>query len=394
MTIAITVDQVWKNFRMYHEKNQYIKAALLRGRRARYDEFWAVKDVSFEIPFGTAFGIIGANGSGKSTLLKCIAGILTPDKGQLSLSGRMSALLELGAGFHPELSGRENIFLNGAILGMTNNEIKARYDDIVEFAGLGEFIDTPVKNFSSGMVVRLGFAVATNVDPEILIIDEVLAVGDQEFQQRCAEKIEQFRSEGRTIVLVSHGLSDIEKLCTQVAWLEKGALRALGPASEVVSDYSSTSFHSREKLEGEIGERWGTGEVEITKIDLLDANNKVQTNFTTGELLRIRVHFNAHEKIVNGVLGVGITHLHGTYIFGTNTRNNAIKLPDLLGAGYVDFVIDQLPLLNGTYDLSFQISDHSQVHHYDHWEKKTRFDVHQSRQISLGLVAISGRWIV
>ena len=241
MTTAISVDSVWKSFRLYHEKNQYIKAALLRGRRARYDEFWAVQDVSFEIPFGTTFGIIGANGSGKSTLLKCIAGILALEKGSIKMNGRMSALLELGAGFHPELSGRENIYLNGAILGMSKNEINSRYDNIVEFAGLGQFIDTPVKNFSSGMVVRLGFAIATNVDPEILIIDEVLAVGDQEYQQRCFEKIEEFRAEGRTIVLVSHGLSHIEQLCNEVAWLDKGTLRALGPAHEVVSEYTLRS---------------------------------------------------------------------------------------------------------------------------------------------------------
>lgn len=251
MTTAISVDSVWKSFRLYHEKNQYIKAALLRGRRARYDEFWAVQDVSFKIPFGTTFGIIGANGSGKSTLLKCIAGILALEKGSIKMNGRMSALLELGAGFHPELSGRENIYLNGAILGMSKNEINSRYDNIVEFAGLGQFIDTPVKNFSSGMVVRLGFAIATNVDPEILIIDEVLAVGDQEYQQRCFEKIEEFRAEGRTIVLVSHGLSHIEQLCNEVAWLDKGTLRALGPAYEVVSEYTGVSLGAHSKIEGD-----------------------------------------------------------------------------------------------------------------------------------------------
>jgi len=175
---SVVVDGLWKNFRLYHERNQFLKAAILRGRRARYEEFWALRDLSFEVPTGQTFGVIGSNGSGKSTLLKCLAGILVPDRGQVTTHGRVSALLELGAGFHPELSGRENVFLNGAILGLKKDEITARFDDIVEFAGLADFIDTPVKNYSSGMFVRLGFAVAANVEPDVLLTDEVLSVGD------------------------------------------------------------------------------------------------------------------------------------------------------------------------------------------------------------------------
>ncbi|MFM8529754.1 MAG: ABC transporter ATP-binding protein, partial [Ilumatobacteraceae bacterium] len=197
---AVEVSGLWKKFRLYHEKNQYLKAAVMSGGRSRFEDFWALRDVSFEVPEGEAFGIIGSNGSGKSTLLKCLAGILTAEKGTVHTAGRVAALLELGAGFHPDLSGRENIGLNGAILGMSRTEVQSKFDDIVEFAGLEKFIDTPVKNSSSGMVVRLGFAVAINVEPEILIIDEVLAVGDEEFQQRCFQKIEQFRREGRTII--------------------------------------------------------------------------------------------------------------------------------------------------------------------------------------------------
>ena len=393
MTTAISVDSVWKSFRLYHEKNQYIKAALLRGRRARYDEFWAVQDVSFEIPFGTTFGIIGANGSGKSTLLKCIAGILALEKGSIKMNGRMSALLELGAGFHPELSGRENIYLNGAILGMSKNEINSRYDNIVEFAGLGQFIDTPVKNFSSGMVVRLGFAIATNVDPEILIIDEVLAVGDQEYQQRCFEKIEEFRAEGRTIVLVSHGLSHIEQLCNEVAWLDKGTLRALGPAHEVVSEYTGVSLGAHSKVEGEIGERWGSGEVEITQVELLGAKSLPTNLLATHKPLTVRIHFNAHKSILNGVVGVRFSHLHGTNIWGTNTRRSGVKIPEMKGIGHVDLVIDDLPLLNGTYDLTVAISDQAEVHPYDHWDKRIRFDVHQDDLHDEGLVTITSHWV-
>ena len=221
MSAAVEVDGVWKNFRLYHERNQSLKASILRGRRARYQEFWALKGVSFEVPAGSTFGVIGSNGSGKSTLLKCLAGILVPDKGRVSHVGRLSALLELGAGFHPELSGRENVFLNGAILGLSKKEIEVRFDDIVDFAGLEQFIDTPVKNYSSGMFVRLGFAVAAHVEPDVLLIDEVLSVGDESFQRKSAERIDQFRRDGRTIVFVSHGLGQVQQLCRTVAWIDK-----------------------------------------------------------------------------------------------------------------------------------------------------------------------------
>jgi ABC-2 type transport system ATP-binding protein len=392
MTTAISVENVWKSFRLYHEKNQYIKAALLRGRRAQYEEFWAVNDANFDIPFGTTFGIIGANGSGKSTLLKCIAGILTPEKGNIQMNGRMSALLELGAGFHPELSGRENVFLNGAILGMTNKEINLRYDDIVEFSGLGEFINTPVKNYSSGMVVRLGFAIATNVDPEILIIDEVLAVGDQEFQQRCFERIEHFRTEGRTIVLVSHGLGQIEQLCNKVAWLEKGVVRALGPAYDIVSEYNGVS-HDAINLDGdEIGIRWGSGEAEITKIDFLDEfGNHLETPHT-GKPLVIRIAYKAHTPLKEPVLGLRIDYLHGARVFGATTRKRGVIIPEVIGEGYVDLVIPNLPLLEGIYDVSVSLTNASEIHIYDHWEKRSRFAVSQRGVFDGGLVTIDSHW--
>ena len=183
-----------------------LKATVMRGGRARYEEFWALGDVSFEVAEGTTFGLIGHNGSGKSTLLKCLARILEPDQGTIRIDGQMSALLELGAGFHPELSGRENVYLNGSILGLSKRQIDRRFDDIVGFAGLERFIDTPVKNYSSGMYVRLGFSVAINVDPDMLLVDEVLAVGDEEFQRKCLERFAELRDAGKTIVVVTHSL--------------------------------------------------------------------------------------------------------------------------------------------------------------------------------------------
>lgn len=394
MTSAISIENVSKKFRLYHEKNQYLKTTLLRGGRSRYEDFWAVQDVSFEIPVGSTFGIIGSNGSGKSTLLKCLAGILAPDKGSLTVNGRLSALLELGAGFHPELSGLENIFLNGAILGMTKNEIETRLDDIVDFSGLGHFIDTPVKNYSSGMVVRLGFSIAANVEPEILLIDEVLAVGDAEFQLRCYEKIERFRQDGRTIVLVSHGLSQIEQMCDTVAWLEKSHLKELGSSFEVVQKYNGASHHALQRNdEQEIGDRWGSGEAFITKVELLKSGTTTSL-FNTNEEMKIRVHYDAPTGIKDAVVGIRITHLHGMNVWGTNTRRKGTKIPHLDGRGFVDLDIPSLRLLEGTYDLTIALSDTAEIHAYDHWEKRVRFDVHQIGTFDEGVAALDGNWTV
>ena len=390
---AVSIDGLWKYFRLYHEKNQYLKSTMLSGRRSRFDEFWALKDISFEIPEGSTFGIIGSNGSGKSTLLKCLAGILTPDKGTLKVNGRISALLELGAGFHPDLTGRENVFLNGAILGMTNREIENNFDDIIEFAGLGQFIDTPVKNYSSGMVVRLGFAVATNVDPEILIIDEVLAVGDESFQHRCHEKIESFRKDGKTIILVSHGLSQITQLCTTAAWLERGSLRMLGSSYEVVSEYTGVSHEARPKVDSEeIGERWGTGEADITSVQLLNRQNQEVVDFETNKPAIIRISYSCPVPIKDAVFGIRITHLHGTVMWGSNTKRRGIVIPTLTGTGYIDLEIESLPLLEGTYDLTVALSDMSEIHEYDHWERRTRFNVNQHGIFDEGLVHPSSMW--
>ena len=390
---AVSIDGLWKYFRLYHEKNQYLKATMLNGRRARFDEFWALKDISLEIPEGSTFGIIGSNGSGKSTLLKCLAGILTPDKGTLKVNGRISALLELGAGFHPDLTGRENIFLNGAILGMTNKEIEKNFDDIIDFAGLGQFIDTPVKNYSSGMVVRLGFAIATNVDPEILIIDEVLAVGDASFQQRCFEKIESFRKEGRTIILVSHGLSQITQLCTTAAWLERGELKMVGPAYEVVSEYTGVSHEARPKEKAEdIGDRWGTGEAEITSVQLLNKLGQSVDDFETYRPAIFRILYSCPIPIKDAVFGIRITHLHGTVMWGSNTKRRGIVIPTLLGDGYIDLEIESIPFLEGTYDLTIAMSDTSEIHEYDHWERRIRFNVHQHGIYDEGLTFIGAIW--
>jgi len=389
---AVSVENVWKYFRLYHEKNQYLKSTLLRGRRARYDEFWALKGVDFEIPFGSTFGIIGSNGSGKSTLLKCLAGILSPDKGSVSCNGRMAALLELGAGFHPDLSGRENIYLNGAILGMTRSEIDRKLEEIIDFSGLEKFVDTPVKNYSSGMVVRLGFAVATNVDPEILIIDEVLAVGDESFQHRCHEKIESFRQEGRTIILVSHGLMQVAQLCSTVAWLEKGVIQEIGPSYEVIGKYAGQSHDAAPKIDGEIGERWGSHEAEITRAEFVNADGVPVHVLKTGEPISLQIDYTAHMPIKEPVFGIRITHLHGTNVWGSNTKRMGFQPATLNNSGTITLNIPDLPILAGTYDLTVALTDQHETYEYDHWERRVRFDVVQYSSFDEGLIQIEANW--
>jgi ABC-type polysaccharide/polyol phosphate transport system ATPase subunit len=393
MSAAVTVSELWKSFRLYHEKNQYLKAAILRGRRARYEEFWALKGVDFTVPTGATFGVIGSNGSGKSTLLKCLAGILVPEKGSVTVDGRISALLELGAGFHPELSGRENVFMNGAILGMSKKEIDSRFDAIVEFAGLEEFIDTPVKNYSSGMFVRLGFAVAANVEPEVLLIDEVLSVGDESFQRRCAEKIDEFRRDGRTIVFVSHGLAQVEQLCDNVAWIDKGDLRMIGPAAHVISAYQGDS-HQAKRVEGEQGSRWGSGEAQIVGVELRDRDGAAQSVLTSLEAAAIHVDLTAHTPLQDTVVSVRIDSLAGGTLWETSTRRSGKTIGLLDGPASVDVCIPSLPLLEGVYDLTVALTDHTEVHPYDHWERRVRFEVRQYKSYDTGLISIPAEWTI
>jgi lipopolysaccharide transport system ATP-binding protein len=238
--IAVSVDHVSKKFRLYHERNQSLKSAIMRGRLSVHEDFWALKDVSFEVPTGSTFGLIGSNGSGKSTLLKCLTKIYYPEQGSITANGRLAGLLEVGSGFHPELSGRENIYLNGSILGMGKKEIARKFDEIVDFSGVEQFIDQPVKNYSSGMYVRLGFSVAINVDPDVLVVDEVLAVGDADFQEKCRQKFAEFKAAGKTVILVSHSMGSVQDMCDHAAWLSHGELVTVGPADETIHAYLSS----------------------------------------------------------------------------------------------------------------------------------------------------------
>ncbi len=237
---AVRVREVSKKFRLYHERNQSLKSAVLRGRTSRHEDFWALQDISLEVKEGQTHGLIGANGSGKSTLLKCLAKIYWPTVGTIEYQGRMASLLEVGSGFHLELSGRENIYLNGSILGMSKKEIDSRFDEIVDFSGVEKFLDQPVKNYSSGMYVRLGFSIAINVDPDILVVDEVLSVGDEEFQRKSFQKFRELKEKGKTIILVTHAMSLVRDLCDSVTWLRNGLLEKTGATEKVVRAYSDS----------------------------------------------------------------------------------------------------------------------------------------------------------
>lgn len=237
---AVRVNDVSKRFRLYHERNQTLKSAILRGKTSKHEDFWALKDISFDVIEGHTHGLIGSNGSGKSTLLKCLAKIYWPTSGSIEYRGRMASLLEVGSGFHLELSGRENIYLNGSILGMSKKEIDSKFDEIVDFSGVERFLDQPVKNYSSGMYVRLGFSIAINVDPDILVVDEVLSVGDEEFQRKSFQKFLEFKKRGKTVILVTHTMPVVEDICDTVTWINKGEMMRTGPARDVVKKYQSS----------------------------------------------------------------------------------------------------------------------------------------------------------
>jgi ABC-type polysaccharide/polyol phosphate transport system ATPase subunit len=394
---AINVSEVAKRFRIYHERNDSLKASVMRGKRASFEEFWAVDDVSFTVNCGETFGIIGENGSGKSTLLKCMARILRPDRGNVTVGGKLSALLELGAGFHQELSGRDNVYLNGSILGLSKREIDSRFDEIVDFAGLGKFIDTPVKNYSSGMYVRLGFSVAINVDPDVLLVDEVLSVGDETFQRRCAEKFTEMQREGKTIVVVSHGLGQLRSMCDRLAWMRNGKLAGLGDAKDVIDEYLGTVNVSRLPGHDGVSKRWGTGDGTIKAIEVIGSDGKPTEKVHSGDDIALRFYYQVKPGITlqRPTMGFGLHRLDGVLVTGVNSKEQGVLPEQLSGAGHFDFTIRKLPLLAGTYDLSGAFMDEFCTTTFDWWFEGFRFDV-LPRVVyeTEGVVTLFGDWTI
>jgi ABC-2 type transport system ATP-binding protein len=392
---AIVVEDVWKKFRIFHERNAYLKAAILRGRRARYEEFWALKGVNVTVHTGEVVAIIGENGSGKSTLLKCLARILRPDRGRVEVSGRLSALLELGAGFHPDLSGRENVYLNAAILGLPRKEIDRRFDEIVGFAGLEKFIDMPVRNYSSGMYVRLGFAVAINVDPEVLIIDEVLAVGDASFQRRCMDKFDEFRDDGRTLVIVTHALGAIQSLCDRAYWLRYGVLEREGAPAKVAEEYAELALGGANAADTNEA-RFGSGEIQIIRVQVTGPDGLPADHVRTGDDITIRLEYDARVPVETPVFSVEITHsASGVVLTSPTTRDVGIIPQVLSGPGVVEIALPRLVLLPGRYELTVACTDFSLHVEYDHRSHVARFDVERGDPSEeKGLISLNPSWKV
>lgn len=388
---AVEIAQLSKRFRLYHERHQSLKQSLLNLRRSTHEEFWALRDITFDVARGETFGVIGHNGSGKSTLLKCITQILEPDRGSVSVNGSISALLELGAGFHPELSGRENVYLNAAILGVARKQINAKFDEIVEFSGLEQFIDTPVKNYSSGMFVRLGFAVAVNVDPDILIIDEVLSVGDAEFQAKCGDKIAEFRDSGKTIVFVTHAMDDVQRICQRAAWIDHGHLRMVGPPAEITEAYLETAHQGRE-LQISDGMRWGTGEASIDGVELLDGALAPVALARSGAPHAFRVRISAARPVARPEVVLSIHDQNGVLVTEVSSRRRDLLIDEIHGTRDVLFEMDALPLAEGTFDLSCTVLGDGGQRELDVRSRFARFDVLAGDLPDRGLVTVPGTW--
>ena len=450
MVNAIEVREVSKVYRRYGRRRHFatLKSALVSGeifRDLRPDQsFEALRNVSFSVSEGRTLGVIGRNGSGKSTLLKLIAGIGKPTRGTVHVTGRVSALIELGAGFHPEISGRDNVYINGMMLGLNRREISRRFDEIVAFAELEDFIDEPVKTYSSGMYVRLGFAVAIHVDPDVLLVDEVLAVGDQAFTQKCLDKFAELRRRGRTVLLVTHSLDLVTRFCDQALWLDRGIAKAHGDPKRVIDAYladvaalesqqlaaldsaaAAVSFNAvNEEPDGDpavlaagqaaptlkapqalevVGEpqgppdmfragegRWGSREAEIVGVEMCGNNGLPTRVFQTGDIWDVRIHVRAHQLLNDFVVGIGIFNADGVCCYGTNTQIEGGRGGELSGDGEARFVIERLDLVEGTYKLDAALHRANGVP-YDYHRLLYTFRV-KSSQKDVGIFRPPHRW--
>lgn len=364
--IAIEVRNVTKSFKVYLDKGAQLKERLLFRKRSRYEERKVLRGISFDVKKGEAIGLIGHNGCGKSTTLKLLTRIMYPDEGTIKLKGRVSSLIELGAGFHPDMSGRENIYTNAAIFGLTKKEIDARIKDIVDFSELAEFIDNPVRTYSSGMYMRLAFSVAINVDADVLLIDEILAVGDANFQTKCFNKLKEIKAQGTTIVIVSHALGQIEQICDRAIWIHEGLIKADGPPKEIdleYLDYMSRKMQEKNKSESdteevseeETGKRWGSGEVRIKKVRSFAADGSEQKTFRTGEDIRLSIDYTVKKPVKDAVFGFGVFDMNGIQCYGTNTRID--KQPDITISenGTAEILMKNVELLAGEYNIDIAI---------------------------------------
>ena len=439
MDTAIKVEGVNKRYKLFIDKARTLKESVLFWQRKRYHELQALENINLEIKQGSTVGLIGRNGSGKSTLLKLLSRIIYPDTGTVDINGKVSTLLELGAGFHPDFTGRENIYLNASILGLTRSEVEERIDDIIAFAELEEFIDNPVRNYSTGMYMRLGFAVAINVDPDILLVDEVLAVGDAAFQSKCQEKIDSFRARGKTIVLVTHDTSQAESLCDYLVWLDNGEIKAKGDPHDVAGAYldrlskleedaaliahekdeenrsedrdeknkinNSDNVSENEGQDNDIKttvpeekpdkmkpERWGNGAMEIKNVKMFDIDGNEKYVFQCGETAQIIIYYEMKQEIKDLVFGIGIFRGDGLHCYGTNTYVDQYQHKSYPRKGAVKVTIDKLNLLHGKYFLD--VAAHSkQGLPYDYLTRHHSFSI-RSRIRDVGVSRLDHKWEV
>lgn len=383
---AIALKNISKKYVLAKERPLLLKNLFIPSKK---EEIWALKDVSLEIKKGETIGIIGENGSGKSTLLKIISGITTPTSGKVEVNGRVASLIELGAGFQPDLTGKENVYLNGTLLGLTKKEIDKKYQEIVDFADIGEFIDQPVRTYSSGMTIRLGFSVAVHLDPDILLIDEVLSVGDEKFQIKCLTKIVNLRKEGKTIIFVSHNLVLIEQISNICCWLEKGELKLKNLTKKVIQDYlSKVKSIDRKKNDSK---RYGTGEAQIIKIQLFSDSGKEKNIFRTGDNITVKLSYRCKKEIKKPNFGVAIYRSDGVYCCGINTLidNNCPNIIE--GSGFLDLIYYKIPLLQGEYSFEVAIYGETELTIYDYITKSKTFKIVNNLR-DQGLFLLPHRW--
>ena len=399
--LAIEAHDVSKRFVRHVDRRQSLKEQIVRGRSRTTEDFWAVRDVTIGVPKGSVYGFIGHNGSGKSTMLKMITGIYRPTSGTITTIGRVGALIELGAGFHPDMTGRENIKLNGAILGLSKRDIEAATDNIIDFSGLREFIDDPVKHYSSGMYVRLGFAVAVSLQPDILLIDEVLAVGDEEFQRKCFDHLSALRKSGTTIVVVSHALGQIESLCDEVTWLEHGVSQEGGPATKVVSSYlakvnaDESARNPRVAAIRADGARDSGSDLTLTKIEIVDEDGQPLDHVETGRTFYFRVGLFSEADFLGPNVRIAIQHDTGPLVTMLSNHRHGADYGWIRGDRTATIGLTDNPLLPGRFLVHVDAFDHTGSRLVDSWTDALEFVVRSPRgELGQGFVDLAASYTI
>ena len=440
---VIKVTDIRKKFSVYYDKGRTIKEKILFKNRNRHEDRWVLKGITFEVKKGEALGLVGKNGCGKSTLLKLLTKIMYPDSGSIEIKGRVSSLIELGAGFHPDMSGRENIYINASIFGLTKKEIDERIQDIIDFSELEEFIDNPVRTYSSGMYMRLAFSVAINVNADILLIDEILAVGDANFQAKCFDKLRELKASGITIIIVTHDTNTVERFCNKAIWINNGIISESGTSTKVVDAYLNfmnnekydNIIEQQEKLAEDKGEqieveellennkvdktsevkesteelndiveseilesdkidynanRFGLKYIEITKAEIRNGDGVKTTVVKAGEKIELDIYYKVNKRLDEYVFGMGFFTMDGVCIFGTNTQIDRLSIPHSKDIGMVKLFIGNLPLLSGKYILQVAVVDQNGTP-MDFYRNYCYFDVINSDR-SVGLVSINRKW--